>query len=215
MAHVHATPDAHALFWSRQPKFPSQSLTTTWEQVLADPRVSSKISVDLIDHWRNIRGLKLDHDPSDHWVTHVTTSEGGRECADAMLCTMQDVRRKIFCTPMCVDWPRQMLDDNGDESHRILRYIMLKFALKCRTVPTSLFLRAPESINFNVSAQGGFSDVYQASLDGNTVALKKLRLQLAGNGANRFSKVRSYLFSSSLISLPYEFSEFSCYAESH
>lgn len=75
MAHGNATPDPHTLFWSRRCRFSVDELTTTWDQVLANSSVYSTISVDLVSHRRST--LRLEHDPSEYWITYATTTEDG------------------------------------------------------------------------------------------------------------------------------------------
>lgn len=87
----------------------------------------------------------------------------------------------------------QILDSQEDateSSHRILRYLMLKFATECQTVPSSLYIRGLQFSITGDHVQGGFSDVYRSSLNNEDVAVKRLRVPLNEN--SEFDKVSAF-----------------------
>lgn len=196
-----------ASVWTRQLQFTNSALEATWEYVLKSDAVSSSVSNDHLIRWR--RSLQLGSDSSDYWVQHCQAELDGKECADTMLCAMQKVSivallflaKIVFTTP-------QTLDEHPDAA---LRYILLKFALRCRTVPSSLFVEGVESVDATSDyIAGGFSDVYRSTRDNSPVAVKRLRASLDAD--SKSLKVRAILLSrTSPLSTLY----CRCYAERH
>lgn len=83
-----------------------------------------------------------------------------------------------------------MLDDyrrSKHDSFHPLCYVMIKFALACAMVPSSLFVSGVQFAGSDDPICGGFADVFCGKLAGKSVAVKRLRISL--EAGTKFFKV--------------------------
>lgn len=71
-------------------------LMLSWQQVLMHHAVSSRVAEHHIINWKN--GLSQDSsDTFAYWTRYCHDEPDGKECADTMLCAMQEVSQHRYC----------------------------------------------------------------------------------------------------------------------
>lgn len=176
---------------SRPPLFSPRALLQSWKQALVHAKVPDRHK----SIWMN--SLKYDNtEPFKYWIQCFQSQPDGKDCADAILVAMQEVKHTLaILSNVLTDQKIIDSQDKSTDSCRIMRYIMLKFAMECQTVPSSLFIQDSDLlIDYTIEpALGGFSDVFRGSVNGETVAVKRLRVLQCKDSS--FDKVRvSHIF---------------------
>jgi hypothetical protein len=83
--------------------------------------------------------------------------------------TKQILKEDLFRAPLVISGPTDDLD------FRLTQKLLRKLCEKGQVVPSHLYIPDIRNIDQFASGQGGFADVYQASLNGKRVAVKRLR----------------------------------------
>ena len=74
----------------------------------------------------------------------------------------------------------QWLDSSKEDPlRRKAIYILVKLAARSGALPTSLFVKGVKLQSMHAVSMGGFADVYKGLLDGELVALKRLRITVS------------------------------------
>lgn len=119
----------------------------------------------------------------DSCISYCKGGENGKEFADAILCTMQQVITIFSDQPHGAHDNLQMLHDRygltvefGNDSLHSFRRTMLKLSVNTQVIPSTLFLRGIQCTETEPRVGGGYADVFYGSAPGQAVALKRLRI---------------------------------------
>ncbi|KAJ6624640.1 hypothetical protein B0H10DRAFT_1784169, partial [Mycena sp. CBHHK59/15] len=78
----------------------------------------------------------------------------------------------------------------GSSSVRAWRLIR-KLSVACEKLPSKLFITEIHDCDEHPTFRGGFGDIYRASYNGNTVALKRIRMFTGSDSDSRKSRLVS------------------------